>query len=286
VPTLAPAARRRAPPSATMRARWADRWLPRYRLALLKVLRAMSRSVASRARTGGRRTMATGPWVKAMVKAKRSMVYLMVGQGFDLAAAEVALAQRHAKQEAARKLVDVGRRATFAPGGSVTLSNEFLLEGKFTDIDLWVNTTSAAEVATRKAMLLEVWAAAEASRDPETGAAWTPREIAKAIQDWGVEHDPARANMLARTGTVWAMNEGAQQRYAAAGVPAMQWWTVSDAARCVFCEGMHGKIVKTSKPFWTAGSKFGVKVPKTGGGVRVRSLQLPFEVQHPPLHPN
>lgn len=264
-------------------------------------------------------------WVMALEEVKRRWLVPLVAQGYDLAGAEVSAAAVAALPktvddyiEEAAMLMKQGARRRAVPRGytppepeelagenvftspvrvgkparltarrtAVSQSDSFLLHGKFTDIERWIETTSVAEIAKQKALLAEVWAAAEASRDPETGAAWTPKRVSKEILDVGLTKDKTRAAMLARTGTIWAMNEGAQQRYDAAGVAAMSWWTVSDDARCPWCARMHGRTVRTNSPFRKRGEPLPARFPLAGGGFRTRHLKMPFEIQHPPLHPN
>jgi len=304
--------RGRMTPVAARRSLYADRWFPRYRAALLAELNAITVRVVRQVALGaGIDEALSGAWAWqiSIERVKERWIVPTVAQGYDLAGLEVAHqaglksiddiwiqteARWHGKAQAARKRqplpaaqpatdpVIVGR-----PASRLRESGNFLLEGNFDEIDKWISTTTAAEVATKGARMRDAFNAASASRDPETGMAWTPREIAKEMLANGAADDKVRATMLARTGTIWAMNEGAQQRYANAGVTTMTWLTTSDDLRCPWCLEMDGRTVRTEDPFWSRGSEFGVTVPGLGGvGSRTRSLKMPNDVQHPPLHPN
>ena len=269
-------------PVAVRRSLYADRWLPRYYVVIRRELDRMAREVAASARVGMPRDVARSrqmTWAERLIHAKERWVYAVAQEGWDLAGME--LTYQAGKFKSAPldglwgKQIEVG-----------LTPEDFLVAGKFEDIDLWVQMTSLAEVETEAKDLSAVWEAAEESRDEETGRAWTNKQIADEIHKKGLAKNIHRANLLARTGTIWAINEGAQQRYAAAGVPAMEWMTTVDDLACPWCLQMDGRVIRTGNVFWKRGSEFGVKIPGKGGkGMRLRSLNLPFEVQHPPLHP-
>lgn len=298
-----PAAKRkrrgRLTPVAVRRALYADRWLPRYYRAVKRELDAMVRQTARAALAGTAPEVAfqyRPQWAVDLAQVKKRWIYPIVRQGFDLAGLELGhqagqfksddvLGKTKARPDPLDALGDsviVGKPAKLKPSGDVVEAGDFLLEGNFEDIDEWIATTSAAEGRREVSTLRKIWGAAEASRDPETGAAWTPREIAKEISRKGLADSTHYANLLARTGTIWAMNEGAQQRYSAAGVTVMEWRVTVDDLSCFWCLEMDGRAVRTDDPFWKSGSEFGVK----GDQGVVRTLRLKYEVQHPPLHPN
>ena len=305
--------RGRMTPIAARRSLYADRWLPRYRAALLRELNAITVRVARQVAAGIDFDEAVGgawAWRIALDRIKQRWLIPTAAQGYDLAGMEVAHqaglksvedifmqteARLHGKAQAARKPkrqplpvpqsetdpVIVGRPATrMRPTG------DFLLEGNFDEIDDWIATTSVAEIDTKVKKMGATWKAATASRDPKTGLAWTPRQIAQEMVRTGAAQDKVQATMLARTGTIWAMNEGAVQRYANAGVTSYTWLVSKDDLTCPWCLEMDGRTVRTGDSFWGRGSEFGVQVPRSGGGTVQRSLRLPGDVKHPPLHPN
>jgi hypothetical protein len=87
----------------------------------------------------------------------------------------------------------------------------------------------------------------------------------------------ARSLLMARTGTIWSYNEGAKLRYQRARVGVMQWVAAGDDVMCDFCGDMDGQKITTGTPFLMAGDSI-----VAGGGV----LDIPFNMEHPPLHPN
>ncbi len=303
--------------------RWVPGYYSALRRALDRMVRETA-AVAAAGMDSGVALSGKYSWVVTLEEVKQKWLVPLIVQGYDLAGGEVTSAAVAALPKSVEECIEEAmlflakaraarQRTPYVPPEpeelagegvftgpirvgrpprlsrrrtSVDQSGDFLLHGRFTDIDRWIETTSVAEVATQKALLAEIWAAAEASRDPETGVAWTSARISKEILDVGLAKDKARANMLARTGTIWAMNEGAQQRYSAAGVTVMAWYTVVDDARCPWCRQMHGRKVGTNDPFWKRGADFGVRVPLAGGGFSTRRMKMPFNVQHPPLHPN
>lgn len=276
--------RGRATPVAVRRALHADRWLPRYYRVVRRALDRIVRQVSRDARAGvdaGQATSHVVQWSTALAETKRKWMYAVAQEGWNLAGLELVF--QVGKWKSVEDLLSPD--ATFWLPGAKQVEvghkpEDFLLVGRFDDIDEWVDTTSLAEAGTEADRLARIWRDAERSRDAETGRAWTVPQIADAIERRGIADSAHRANLLARTGTIWAINEGAQQRYRAAGVEAEEWLTTEDDVACPWCMQMDGKIVRTDDPFWRRGSEFGVPTPKG-----IRTLKLPFAVQHPPLHP-
>ncbi len=273
-------ARSHVSPVAIRRALHADRWVPRYRAAIQRVLNRQVRQVA-------RESLVAIPnpdrhvtqWAEELAREKKRWVYAIVLEGYELAGLEVERLSEGKSAGDPRGKAD----PIPIPDASVELGREaggeFLLRGDFDSIDRWVDTTSLGEAQTSARKLERIWKDAVASRDPVTGAAWTADQIGKQILRRGLTLNVHRADMLAKTGAIWSMNEGAQQRYRAAGVKAEEWLTTKDDARCPYCKGMDGVVVRTGDPFWPAGSEYG------NPEIVDRSLKLPYEVQHPPLHP-
>lgn len=291
---------RRLTPIALQRALRADRWVPRYARALRRALNKQSDAFAAEVARDEEPRPQVLRWATELENEKKRWVYAMVLEGFEIASAEVGgktAPTWKAKQDEVRI---AGRRGrTGKPVDVTQRGGEFLTRADFNEIDDWVETTSLAETKTQANRLASVWKSAVASRDPKTGAAWTVKQISQQIQaQFRRRVNPARADMLARTGSIWAMNEGAQQRYHVAGVRLVEWDATIDAVTCPWCQGMDGKIVRTKDPFWRAGSEYAVRVPtgktddvdaKVARGKPAttrRVLRLPFEVQHPPLHPS
>jgi len=151
-------------------------------------------------------------------------------------------------------------------------------------VEAYVNQTSALETETSARRIGNIF-------KREAIAGLTPQEVARRILRAGLASaDPrinskARSTMLARTYNIWAYNEGAILSYAAHGVGSVEWLVTNDDKLCQFCmtmeietnQGNKGREVGTGNAFAKRGSLQGVD-----GG----TLRLPFNVTHPPLHPN
>jgi hypothetical protein len=102
------------------------------------------------------------------------------------------------------------------------------------------------------------------------------------FEEWTVP----RANMVARTETVRAANQGSIEAYRQAGIKTMEWKSVDDA--CDWCLEMNGRKTMIGEPFFEQGDTFivNVKDPSTGDEVP-KIMKLNYEtVEGPTLHPN
>jgi SPP1 gp7 family putative phage head morphogenesis protein len=87
-----------------------------------------------------------------------------------------------------------------------------------------------------------------------------------------------RADMIARTETIRAANEGARAAYKSAGVTTMRWVASTDA--CVYCQGLDGKVVSVESNFLSQGDEF---IPDGA----TKALDLSYgDIPSPPAHPN
>ncbi len=286
--------RRRANAIQLSRAKAADQWLPGYRRALRIMLRRQTRLAVAAfedstnihydfQRNWGVR------WTREAEALKKRWIYLMVAAGYKWAEKEVVKAAT-GKSDKSIKGKQIG-----SPGPDVPLravigeDDEFLIRGRFKDIDKWVETTAEAESKTKAKRLQRSLEAASRFTRTVTKADGTTYEqgfsiadIAKHLRKRIAGIDDARAAMLARTGTIWAFNEGAQQRYRSAGVTAESWQITQDDATCPYCQTMDGAIVKLDDDFASAGETVS-GVSDSGKDV---TLTVAYDVQHPPLHPN
>lgn len=87
-----------------------------------------------------------------------------------------------------------------------------------------------------------------------------------------------RAERIARTETIAASNEAAQEAYRQSPlVVSLEWSTEADG--CVYCQALNGKIVGIDETF----ARTGESVTGTDGTL----LPISYEsIGHPPLHPN
>lgn len=144
----------------------------------------------------------------------------------------------------------------------------------------WVAATSKIETATTAKQLGRIYRAAQIGYVGDDGERYglTPREMANYILQQGNALMPSRANMLARTMNTWAYSEGAMGLYETEGVAQGQWMATVDDATAEWDASMDGKIVPIRQPFAPAGATF---TESTG-----RILEAPWDIVHPPLHPN
>lgn len=137
-------------------------------------------------------------------------------------------------------------------------------------VDKYLERTSKLEVATSRARIEDIYRAAVRENR-------TPTEVAQALLDSGVTDSANRATMLARTTSIWAYNSGAEESYHDAGVEQKEWLTGEDELTCPFCAAMNGTRVGVGGAYHNAGSVLRVDEYE---------MELPFDVQVPPLHPN
>lgn len=90
-----------------------------------------------------------------------------------------------------------------------------------------------------------------------------------------------RKEMIARTETIRASNQGQIAQYKEWGVVQKEWFASPDA--CEFCLDMHGKIIGVSEPYFRQGDSMELVDEDDNPIV----LSLDYEdVDGPPLHPN
>lgn len=87
----------------------------------------------------------------------------------------------------------------------------------------------------------------------------------------------ARADLLARTSTIWNYAEATQLAFEDVGIDVAEWLATEDDLTCPFCMEMDNLRFRLGEPILPAGSELVV-----GDDV----LSLPLLVDHPPLHPN
>ena len=100
-------------------------------------------------------------------------------------------------------------------------------------------------------------------------------EISQKITDLGEVWQGARSDMVARTETVRAANDGAKMGYKAAGVTKLRWSSVLDDNTSEICQALDGKIVGIDSPFLTDEDASGFDLSYENGSM-----------ENPPAHPN
>lgn len=232
-------------PVALNRSIQSDVWFERLRRIMLDVLNSFYLETAERVASGFPPQDRASAWTRRLVDAKRPIYMGMVRAGGELATIE------------------------FAKGKQLDPSFDLDLEVR--NIEAYLLETSRIETATtakRIAASLEAGAAEDLA----------PRALAKKLVADGAVTNAARARLLARTGTIWAYNEGAHITYKRAGVAVEEWLATADDRTCEFCLQLDGQKVRTADDFVPEGTKL--------QGILGGSLNIPLAVNHPPLHPH
>ena len=144
----------------------------------------------------------------------------------------------------------------------------------------WVENTSRIESATSANQLggmIERSIAGDLL-DDGTWLGVTPAEMAARLEAQGLAFTKGRAVLMARTTTMWAYNEGAEQFYSSEGVAAKEWLTAKDDLVCPYCGPLDGEVVSVDGGY----GKKGDEVTGSDGS----TLTLGIDVNHPPLHPH
>jgi hypothetical protein len=273
-------------PFGELRSQRADRFRPGWRRTMREYLDAYVKQVASAAGRGMPfPDDLTATLERRLFDPTRRWSYRVAQDGYETATAELIFISGAGKSDdeyGGKADVVVGGVDMSTLAGAKDPYNDFTLHGDFPTIDAWAQTTAYSTSQTKSKRLAEIWRDAENSRDPKTGAAWTPAQISKAIRERGLTENVWYSDMLARTGTIWSMNEGTVQRYRNAGVQAMEWVAGFDDVTCPFCAQLHNEVVRIDEPFWLADADMGAVLPNGRTGV----LKIRDDVGHPPLHPN
>lgn len=146
--------------------------------------------------------------------------------------------------------------------------DEFLITPMFQPVDDWLGKVAASETQSHRNNINRIFKNASKA---ELGL--TPNQIARQVLAEGIKATLWESKRIARTTSIWAMNEGSMLRYKKAGVAVSEWYVTDDDLTCEFCSQMGGARVRTGDSFWPAGSD-------------LDGLQFPQAIMHPPLHPN
>ncbi len=143
-------------------------------------------------------------------------------------------------------------------------------------VDDWVNLTSKLETEhTANRFERMIKQAMVGWTDPATGEprSATPRDLSIWFEDEGLAWSRPRADLMARTLTNWAYNDGAQALYRDEGFTLNAWLTTDDDVTCEACMAMDGTEVRIGERFAAAGDQ-------------VADQTIGLDVAHPPLHPH
>ena len=232
-------------------------------------------------------TLALTEWPRELFAAE-----ILDAQASGVAGASMANAQLQAlvlaNQKARTKQV-----SEIEPVAGIGTADNFLINPRDQSIADYVRATSKRQARTHADQMDKTFAGIRDEQiiNPETGLSaprgLSPAQIAKEFQTSMYKWDRTYANMVARTTTVWAHNEGAQQSYIEGGVVThKRWYATADERTCPFCAELHGRVVGVEASFAEAGDQVVGQVQLADGSVVERTLQLPeWETEHPPLHP-
>ncbi len=253
---------------AELRSQIADTWLPRYRAAVERELAREAKEVAEAVAQDAPFEDLTAVWTERMIEAQRPLAIQMAVEGYQLAEAEfgksAGLRGLMAKSAA---IVLVSKQETIAAFDRA----ELLANTLTPDVDLWLRTvTKKMSQTTLDLTIREV----EVAR----AAGLTGAQLSRTLRTALVTRSKVRADLIARSATIWNFNQGAKQLYKDEGVAVMEWIVTVDDVLCEFCEPFDGRQIEISESFVPGGER----VPGNEGG----SLTPALAVEHPPLHPN
>lgn len=183
--------------------------------------------------------------------------------------------------------------------GGVGVSDGFLTSPTEQQVEEYFARTSKLEAGKyanqTNSVFEEIKQRQMRSVHPETGqeiidpAGLDVEQLARALEQTMTGFTRPYARLIARTGSNWAMNEGALQSYVDIGVTKIVWYTTLGDLTCPFCSSLHGKIVDVREPFVAAGGTVEGLAVDSAGSERVVSMTVPERIGnigHPPLHPN
>jgi hypothetical protein len=266
----------------------ADYWFPRYRNALFAEYQRQTREFASRVRSGEKQPTTLGDrerWARNLAAIKKPFMLGLAELGYRLAIDS--FQPRIGGGLVARTETPSGKARTDVPEDISDADFSFVLRHRPQNIEAWLAATSKREAKEHARILDTIFNTAAAAWNEETQRGLTTREIAKQIERAGTFKDRWKAVQIARTGTIWAANEGIHQYYQDSGVQVEEWLATADDLTCEYCMSLDGKRVATRDSFVSAGQSVWVDAEKDGRMKRqYLSRDMPFNIEHPPLHPS
>jgi len=253
----------------------ADLWVPKFAASVGAELDREFAEAAEQVAAGASIEAVTAPWEGRMYGAQLPMCVAMAMEGYKLAEAE--FGKSAGLEELGGKAVDV-----FTQAASLALAEEGVenLKLGFADellatkvqppVEAWLRTVTKSITHTTLDRM---------TRRVATGIAegLTVDELSRSLRKMGVTTNKARADMIARTSTIWSYNDGAQTLYRESGVAAKEWMVTEDDALCEFCAALDGMQVLIGESYAAAGSE----LTGTEGG----TLGVAYTMEHPPAHP-
>lgn len=152
------------------------------------------------------------------------------------------------------------------------------------NVDKYLIETSKREARTYANKIQNIYDEAGSYVDPETGRGLTVRDISNQMLSAGIAPTQHYSNLIARTATMWASNEASLISYKELSVPILVWYATDDDLTCEFCLTMHGQKISTGNTFLEQDMKFAVEGLNAQGDSVIKTLDIPYDIHHPPLH--
>ncbi len=291
----------RGNPLPLMRGARVKRLAARAKTAVLSALRRMNAEAVDRVKSGKPPLAidALDRWSKWWVEAQRGVMGYVALEGAKQARAELGMTKSvlvatatddgDDKEDATEAWKKPRKPDPMDPESPIYLGHDadsFLNASYQQPVDEWLRKVASASTKAHAGKIERIHKEAQAYWDEEKQQGMTPAQMAKRIREEMPEYTESRARMIAYTNTNWAFNSGIRTEYAKMGVTVLEWMTSEDDSVCPWCRAMDGARVKIDDPFWRAGDEFGVEVDGKEGEKQVRTMKLPYAIDHPPLHPN
>jgi hypothetical protein len=146
------------------------------------------------------------------------------------------------------------------------------------NVDNFIETTSRLEAETSAKIYDNLNTRAELLTDKD-GNPLSQAAKANLVSREANARMKKRAEQSARTHSMWAYNEGAQENYKDFGVDTIDWLATQDDLTCEYCMEMDAQDpIPIDSNFFPGGSELNIQ--------NVGSLSFSFPIEHPPLHPN
>lgn len=246
--------------------RWVDGWIPAYRRHLAPEFKRQWEEAADALEAGNPPESLLSRWENRLFRLE-----LRLGLPLAVESAKWATKVWFGSEKSAAGAAR-GRAAPEIPESiEVVMEHDALLARKLRPaLEERLRSTITLEAsATRKK--IAYWT--ERLRDSD----YTVAQIGRELRKLGILHSKARADLIARTSTIWNYAEGTQQAYRDAGLEVGEWLATSDDLTCDFCMEMDGLKFRLGTELMPAGSRL---------VVGEETLNLPLATHHPPLHPN
>lgn len=243
----------------------ANRQTPRLRGELAHRLYAQVKDASAQIRRQGtfNPTEFVEDWAREMYDAKKSKALNYAVSGYEIAGALIG-----------NKTYMAAMRAKVEEPAGVDVNfgfDAFVHDRVAASVEAWVSETSVTESQTSARIYAEQ--VENALRFAPADEELTPRKLAQSFEKSALASTRPRAELMARTLTIWAYNEGAEKHYKDAGAKAKEWLTTDDDLLCEACRTMDGRVMDL-------GSNF------ENRGAMVAGVEIGLDVSHPPLHPH